>query len=235
MNKLKTIILIILLTTFSSLFLLSILGKRLSPILARYVNVEARRFASNIIGSTVNDIVAEGISEDLFKLNSSENKVEILDYNTKQVNLLLSKINKSIHQKLTNLEDGYIENMPISESFKLEKITKNGIVCRVPMGSLRKNSLFVNVGPSIPIKMSFVGQVESSLKTTIKEYGINYLAIEISVHVTVEEQVLMPTMSRKETLNIEAPLTVKIIQGKIPNYYFSSIEKSSNLNAYPVG
>lgn len=235
MNKLKTVILIILLTAFSSLFLLSILGKRLSPILARYVNVEARRFASNIIGSTVNDIVAEGISEDLFKLNSSENKVEILDYNTKQVNLLLSKINKSIHQKLTNLEDGDIENMPISESFKLEKITKNGIVCRVPMGSLRKNSLFVNVGPSIPIKMSFVGQVESSLKTTIKEYGINYLAIEISVHVTVEEQVLMPTMSRKETLNIEAPLTVKIIQGKIPNYYFSSIEKRSNLNAYPVG
>ena len=169
MNKSKTLILIILLTTIFSLFLLSVLGKRLSPILARYVNVEAKRFASNIINSTVNDILAEGISEDLFTLNRSENKVEILDYNTKQVNLLLSKINKNIHQKLTNLEDGNIRQMPISEGFKMEKITKNGIVCRVPMGSLRKNSLFINVGPSIPIKMSFIGQVESSLKTTIKE------------------------------------------------------------------
>lgn len=234
MNKSKTLILIILLTTIFSLFLLSVLGKRLSPILARYVNVEAKRFASNIINSTVNDILAEGISEDLFTLNRSENKVEILDYNTKQVNLLLSKINKNIHQKLTNLEDGNIRQMPISESFKMEKITKNGIVCRVPMGSLRKNSLFINVGPSIPIKMSFIGQVESSLKTTIKEYGINYLAIEISVHVSVEEQVVMPTMSKKENLNIEAPLTVKIIQGEIPSYYFSSLEKNSNLNTYPT-
>lgn len=233
MNKSKVIILIILLTTFFSLFLLSILGKRLSPILARYVNVEAKRFASNIINSTVNDIVSEGINEDLFKLSNSENKVEILDYNTKQVNLLLSKINKNIHKKLTNLEDGNIREMPISEGFKMEKFTKNGIVCRVPMGSLRKNSLFINVGPSIPIKMSFIGQVESSLKTTIKEYGINYLAIEISVHVSVEEQVVMPAMSKKETLSIEAPLTVKIIQGEIPNYYFSPIEKSSNLNTYP--
>lgn len=232
MNKIKILFFILISTTIISVFLLSILGKRLSPILARYVNVEAKRFASNIINTSVNDTIEEKITDDLFNLSKTEDgKIEILDYNTKKVNSILSSINTKIQKKLLNLEDGQIANMPISSGFKVEKILKNGIVCKVPMGSLRKNSLFVNVGPSIPIKMVFIGQVESSLNTKIREYGINYLVVEINVNVVVEEQIIMPAMSKRETLNLEAPLTLKIIQGEIPNYYFGSIEKNSNVNS----
>lgn len=232
MNKIKILFFILISTTIISVFLLSILGKRLSPILARYVNVEAKRFASNIINTSVNDTIEEKITDDLFNLSKTEaGKIEILDYNTKKVNSILSSINTKIQKKLLNLEDGQIANMPISSGFKVEKILKNGIVCKVPMGSLRKNSLFVNVGPSIPIKMVFIGQVESSLNTKIREYGINYLVVEINVNVVVEEQIIMPAMSKRETLNLEAPLTLKIIQGEIPNYYFGSIEKKSNVNS----
>lgn len=232
MNKIKIFFFILISTTIISVFLLSILGKRLSPILARYVNVEAKRFASNIINTSVNDTIEEKITDDLFNLSKTEDgKIEILDYNTKKVNSILSSINTKIQKKLLNLEDGQIANMPISSGFKVEKILKNGIVCKVPMGSLRKNSLFVNVGPSIPIKMVFIGQVESSLNTKIREYGINYLVVEINVNVVVEEQIIMPAMSKRETLNLEAPLTLKIIQGEIPNYYFGSIEKKSNVNS----
>lgn len=232
MNKIKILFFILISTTIISVFLLSILGKRLSPILARYVNVEAKRFASNIINTSVNDTIEEKITNDLFNLSKTEDgKIEILDYNTKKVNSILSSINTKIQKKLLNLEDGQIANMPISSGFKVEKILKNGIVCKVPMGSLRKNSLFVNVGPSIPIKMVFIGQVESSLNTKIREYGINYLVVEINVNVVVEEQIIMPAMSKRETLNLEAPLTLKIIQGEIPNYYFGSIEKKSNVNS----
>lgn len=230
MSNLKKVLAITLLSILFSFFLLSILGKRLSPILERYVNIEAKRFASNVINSTVNDILSEGIPDDLFELNKTNEKVQILNYNTKEVNKLLSKINRSIHQKLTNLEDGIVEEFAISSSFKMEKSSKNAIICKVPMGSLRKNSLFVNVGPNIPIKMSFIGQVESNLNTVIKEYGINYLAIEISIHVEVEEQIIMPATSKKEKLAIDAPLTIKIIQGEIPNYYMPPIERNSNLN-----
>lgn len=232
MNKIKILFFILISTTIISVFLLSILGKRLSPILARYVNVEAKRFASNIINTSINDTIEEKITDDLFDLSKTEDgKIEILDYNTKKVNSILSSINTKIQKKLLNLEDGQIANMPISSGFKVEKILKNGIVCKVPMGSLRKNSLFVNVGPSIPIKMVFIGQVESSLNTKIREYGINYLVVEINVNVVVEEQIIMPAMSKRETLNLEAPLTLKIIQGEIPNYYFGSIEKKSNVNS----
>lgn len=234
MNKLKILTIIVLLSIAFSFFLLRELGNAAAPVLARYVNVEAKRFVSNIVNSSVNDIVEQELTEDLFNVSINNGKVEILDYNTKKVNQLLSKINKSIHNKLTNLEDGKIEDLEISSGFKLEKKSKNGIVCKIPLGSLRKNSIFVNVGPTIPIRMSFIGQVESNLNTKIKDYGINYLVVEINVQVNIEEQIIMPAMSKKEKLTITAPITMKIIQGEIPNYYISSLEKNSNINTTPI-
>ncbi len=224
----------IFLSIIFSFFLLHELGKMADPILKRYVNVESKRFASNIINSSVNEIIEEEMTEELFKLNSNNGKVEILDYNTKKVNHILSKVNKEIHKKLTNLEDGKIKELAVASGFKMEKHSNNGVLCKIPIGSLRKNSLFVNIGPSIPIKMSFIGQVESSINTKIKDYGINYLAIEINILVVVEEQVVMPAMSRREKLTIEAPITVKIIQGEIPNYYLPPVEKNSSLNVLPL-
>lgn len=234
MSKLKFVLLMLFLSLIFSFFLLKELGNIASPILKRYVNVEAKRFASNAINSSINEIIEKEITDDLFELNTDNGKVEILDYNTKKVNALLSEVNKEIHKRLTNLEDGKIKELAISSGFKMEKYSKNGVVCRIPIGSLRENSLFTNVGPSIPIRMSFIGQVESSLNTKIKDYGINYLAIEISISVTIEEQIVMPAMSKKEKLNIEAPITIKIIQGEIPNYYLSPLEKNSNLSILPI-
>ena len=68
MSKTRLLFIILASTTIISVFLLSILGKRLSPILARYVNAEAKRFASNIVNTSVNDIVEEGITDDLFQI-----------------------------------------------------------------------------------------------------------------------------------------------------------------------
>ncbi len=77
-----------------------------------------------MINSSVNEIIEEEMTEDLFKLNSNNGKVEILDYNTKKVNHLLSKVNKEIHNRLTNLEDGKIKELAISSGFKMEKLPK---------------------------------------------------------------------------------------------------------------
>ena len=85
MSKTRLLFIILVSTTIISVFLLSILGKRLSPILARYVNVEAKRFASNIVNTSVNDIVEEGITDDLFNLSkNADGKIEMLDYDTKK-------------------------------------------------------------------------------------------------------------------------------------------------------
>lgn len=237
MSTKKSILYLFLLSIITAFFLLKYLGDKVSPIVYRYVNVEVKRFASNVVNHSINDIIAEDLDEELFYITKNEkNEVEMLDYNTKKVNEILSQITKEIQQRLINLEDGKSRYLNISDSFKASRFSKikNGILCEIPSGSLKNNSLFVNIGPTIPIKMIFLGQVQTSLKTKITNYGINNLVIETIVHVEVEEQVSMPAMSKKSTIKIDAPLTMKIIQGVVPDYYSNGINTNSSEYSLPI-
>ena len=174
------------------------------------------------------------MEEKLFIIIKNEkDEVEMIDYNTKEVNKILSKITQEIQKRLMKLEDGDLNGLKIVDSFKL-KNNKNGVICKVPMGSLRGNTLLVNLGPIIPIRLSFVGQVQSNINTKITSYGINNLVLQINVEAEVEQYITMPIMTKKKTLKIKAPLTIKIIQGTVPNYYLAGIEKNSNSIATPI-
>ena len=75
--------------------------------------------------------------------------------------------------------------------------------------------------------MNFIGQINSNIKTKIKEYGINSLSIELFVESEIKARAIMPISTKNEIIKIEAPITIQIIQGKIPSYYFDNIEKNS--------
>jgi len=231
MKKLIPALWVLITTVFASFFLLFILSKRLNPLLYKYVNVEAKRFTSNIINSSVNEIIYNSMDEDLFELKKNgQDEIEVLDYNTKKVNILLKQITNAIQEKLLSLEEGDIQPLDISSNFKKGrfKSIKNGVLCEIPIGSLGENSFFNNLGPTIPIRLSFVGQVQANLNTKVTSYGINNLVIEVSIHVSVEEEIVMPIMSKEAIFEVDAPLTIKIIQGTVPNYYLSGIEANSN-------
>lgn len=237
MNKLKYILWLLITTTVFSFFLLEIVGRKLNPILSRYVNIEANRFANNVVNSAVNEIIVQNYDDDLFEMKqNSKGEIEMLDYNTKKVNKLLLEITNKIQRKLTDLEEGKIAELEISNNFKLKDFTKikDGVLCEVPIGVLNGNTLFANFGPNIPIKMSFIGQVQSNLETKINSYGINNIVIETNVVVEVEEQITMPTTSEKSLLKIKAPLTIKIVKGTVPDYYASNFERSSNAISLPL-
>lgn len=237
MNKIKCLFWLSMLSVGLSFFLLQVIGQRLTPILSRYVNIEANRFANNIVNSIVNEIIIDNYEENLFEISqNASGEIEMLDYNTKKVNKLLLEINEVVQQKLINLEEGKIEELEISNNFKLTNLkkTKNGVLCEIPLGTLKGNTLFANIGPNIPIRLSFIGQVQSNLETKITSYGINNIVIETNVIVEVEERITMPTTSENSVVIIKAPLTVKIIKGTVPNYYTGVYEKKSNTISLPL-
>lgn len=237
MNKIKCLFWLTMLSVGLSFFLLQVIGQRLTPILSRYVNIEANRFANNIVNSIVNEIIIDNYEENLFEISqNASGEIEMLDYNTKKVNKLLLEINEVVQQKLINLEEGKIEELEISNNFKLTNLkkTKNGVLCEIPLGTLKGNTLFANIGPNIPIRLSFIGQVQSNLETKITSYGINNIVIETNVIVEVEERITMPTTSENSVVIIKAPLTVKIIKGTVPNYYTGVYEKKSNTISLPL-
>lgn len=237
MKRIKYIGLVLLSNIVFSFFLLDLIGKKLNPILSKYVNIEAERFANNIVNSTVNETIVKYHEKDLFIIAKDKNdEITTLDYDTKKVNQLLVEITNEIQEKLIDLEEGKIKDLEISSNFQLKNIStiKNGVLCEIPMGAIKGNTLFANIGPNIPIKLSFIGQVQSNLDTKITSYGINNIVIETNIVIEIEEQITMPTTSEKSIVKIKAPLSIKIIKGKVPNYYASNIGKQSEIISVPL-
>lgn len=230
MNVWKKLVISFFIAIFVSLFFLFFLGKRVNPILVNYFSEEVERVTSNVVDSAVNDVLTQEISESLFSITrNDENEVEMIDYNTKKVNSLLKDINQVIYSKLYDLEEGNIDEFFLSSSLSgmSYQFIDSGIVCEVPLGALTGNGFVANLGPVIPIKMSFLGQVSSHLKTKVTSYGINNLLLEVYVEVEIKEKISLPKSSDVVTIKVEAPLSIKVISGVVPNYYGGIIDKNS--------
>ena len=59
-------------------------------------------------------------------------------------------------------------------------------------------------------------------------YGINNSLIEVNIKINTTIRMILPTTSKKHKISVVVPLTVKIIQGPIPEYYFGSLNKNNN-------
>lgn len=232
MTKSKQFIIIITIAVISSLVLIGYTGKKLNKQLYKYVNVESKRIVSNVVNYSINEIIAENMLEDLFEITKNDRgEIEILDYNTKEVNNLLKIVNQTIQKELINLEEGKVTDYVIAETFKKGKFknVKSGIICEIPLGVLKNNAFYSNFGPNIPIRMSFLGSINSYINTKITSYGLNSLVLEVNLYVEIEERITMPTSSKISTLKIKSPLTLKVLQGIIPEYYYTKgLEKTSN-------
>lgn len=230
MKKTKIILWTIILAIIASTLYINYIGKVFNPVLYKYVNKEVKRFITNVVNTSVNDIISNYSTDEMFIIRKNDKQeIETIDLNTKKINIILKEINHEILTKIQKLEMGDIEDLQVSNIFKEGKYKKikRGVLCELPLNILRKNITLSNIGPTVPIKLSFSGNVKTKTKTTTKNYGINNIVVEVIVEVEINEQVTMPTSSKETTLLIEAPLVLKIVQGKVPEYYETDINGNS--------
>ncbi len=232
MKIIKKTIIMLFIAWGSALIIINSIGKKLNSSLLNYVNIESKRIASNVVNSIVNETIATKADDDLFEITkNTRGEIELLDYKTKEVNNLLKLTTENILKTLQQLENGTITTPYLSSQFKKGRFSnaKSGIICEVPIGTTKQNVLYANFGPYIPIRMSFLGSVNSYITSNIKSYGFNSVFIEVFIHVEIEELITLPTTSQISKINIQAPITMKIIQGVIPEYYYTKgLEKISN-------
>ncbi|HIT36942.1 MAG TPA: sporulation protein YunB [Candidatus Onthousia faecipullorum] len=233
MNKKKLYIFLslLILSFFTALYLTSIAGKKLEPIIINYATVETERIANVILNDVVN-IDENLLDEELFEISRDNNgNIELINFDTKTTNKLLKEINDKAMKRLTALEKGDTTDLELSDSLKGTRLTflDDGVVCDIPIGSLFHNGLIVNLTTSIPIRFSFIGTVSSNIVTDVKEYGFNNALIEVGIEVTIKEKITMPHSTESIPITTKVNLTTQIIQGDIPNYYNGSFATSSQV------
>ena len=237
MKKLKLILEIVFLAFLISVVFVLCIGKKLNPTIRNYSTVEAKRFGTFIINYSLDKDFLKSLNGDIFETtNNNKGEIQMIDFKTKEVNEVLEKAAAKVQKQLIELENGNIDNMNIADTFKglrYEKI-KNGVVCELPMGVVFSNVLFSNSGPIIPIKFNFIGQVLTNLNTKVETYGINSVYIEVKLHIEITELITMPLKTEEVKIETDVPLTIKVIQGSIPNYYQQQLQKDSSIFTLPI-
>ena len=158
---------------------------------------------------------------------NSKDEIQMIDFNSMEVNKLLISVTEEVLSDLKNLEKG-------SNDISFEKIKyENKVFYEIPLGALSKNIFLANLGPKLPIKLSIIGDVMSNIKTEVKEYGINNALIEVFINVTVSEKVVMPFISETMDVSVDVPVSLKLIHGNIPQYYGGIFSKNSSILSIP--
>lgn len=226
----KKILIIFLVINSLPCFILWFANKQLLPLLLNYSQVEIEKIINIAINnSTKQEYINKLDSNSLFDISQNNNgDIRYINYNSIIVNEFLDKITNNIQEDLVRVSNGDMSTINGYKSYS------NGIVYRISLGVLTNNMLLSNIGPEIPIKLKLVGYINSNVNVSVKEYGINNAIVELYVKVDVKARVVLPFASQEVLVTNMIPISFKIIQGTVPEYYQNGISSNSNLFSLPM-
>lgn len=219
-------------------FSLKFINMKVNPILLDYAELESRKLASIIINNAVSKNVTQNIDiDELFLITKDSNgDIKTIDFNPITVNKILTQTTNSVQVNLKYIEQGKVELLDLATNslidYDIDKL-KQGIIYEIPTGVIFGNSFLANIGPTIPVKFSLVGDIIGYVSTKITDYGINNALIEINIVLELSEQVILPFVTNKIKIETSIPVALKLVQGSIPKYYLNGIQNSPSF-ALPI-
>ncbi len=224
-SKLNLIVIIIILLFVFVVYAFVHINKIISPIILDYAEIETKKLSSIIINQSITkDMLAE--LSDLYIISKdSQGNVTTIDFDPIVVNKFILDVVSKVQYNLKQIEDGKVENLKLNDSsIKYDNDNfKEGIFFEIPMKSVFNNSLLANLGPKVPVRINLIGEVLSEMETKVTNYGINNALLETSLKLKLTEKMILPISSKVIEIETNIPLSVKMIQGNIPDYYFNGI------------
>lgn len=211
------IIIICIIITFTYI-LLSLINEKIMPHIEYIVNTAVNKSIHNDFyymfdEKTLGDV---NLTDIIHLTKNEEGEILTIDYRYDIAYEYLSKSMNSFYEKVSETE------LEIS-TFK----TINNTIF-IPLGTIKSNNiLFHSMGFKIPIKVELLNDVSMKFKTKISEYGLNNLLVELYIVVKTSNYLFSPNNYYNFDEENELLIASKIVVGKIPLYYGTSIEKSS--------
>lgn len=238
-SKAKLFVFILLGLIICVWFSLRFMNAKVNPVLLDYAELESRKLASIVINNAIAKNVTENIDiDELFIITrDSENEIKTIDFNPITVNKILTKVTNSVQTNLRYIEEGKVDLIDLNNNelidYDIDKL-KEGIIYEIPSGVIFGNSFLANIGPKIPVKFSLVGDIISYINTSVTDYGINNAVVQINICLELKEQVILPFITNKITIETSIPVAIKLVQGTVPNYYLNGINQNSASLTLPI-
>ena len=225
-NKIFILTIIVIVISY---FIIKIFDNRVKPILLSYAEAETRKLTTLVINKAVTKQIALNMDPDnLYEIEiNNNNEINIVSYNSVVVTKILNSITNLVQLNLKAIEEGNVDLLELPDNYNTDNL-KEGIIYEIPFGAITNISFLSNLGPKIPVKLHLIGDVTSGIRSDLKEYGINNALLEIGVNIEVTCRINMPFISKQITVSNTVPIVIKLIQGKVPEYYFNGFTSSNN-------
>lgn len=175
--------------------------KSSSPIFEQLCLDKAKSIATIISNEETTKIMAKYEYEDIITIHKDKNEnIAMIEANIVVINKIISDIAVNIQNKINQNEDNKV---------------------KLKIGSFTGSKLLASSGPSIPIKITTIGNVETSYRSEFSENGVNQTLHRIYVDIDCNVSILTPYKTITENIKNQVILAENIIAGGIPETYYN--------------
>lgn len=227
MKKIKNrnkFMLVAVIVVIIDIIIFNTLGKKLGESVSFLTKLKLDEITKYYMNDTIKKYLNVD-SNDYIKVNLVNNNIVSVDIDNVMCNKLLNNIIADLESNVKELEKGKINNYHNLEIIKGE----DGIIMFMPVGVSLGNSLFSGLGPKIPVKVSFLENIDAYVDVVVNNYGINNSLIKLYINIDIEEVLEMPTKNRFSNVKYKFLISSKLINGEVPSVLGGTINKSSNL------
>lgn len=219
-NTLITKLLITIFLSFTiSIFVVKYYSNKITPLLLNYAEIKTKEITLKIMNKSLSEELSKGFPNDIIKITrNNDNNIEMINYNTEKLTKFLGGISTNIEKNLDILESGNIKDLNISTE-EVNSSYGKGLIYNIPLGHATNNIFLSGLGPKIPLKLKINNTMTTGVKTDIKDYGINNALIELDLTIDANIQIILPFASKITKTTFTTPLSINMINGKIPSYY----------------
>ncbi len=230
--KRSTYLVLILLLIFSLSFLMiRYFNKKITPKMLDIMETKLTKLSNDVIMDSFNNKLLDSHDiKDILKITKNKNEEIIaVDFDLEKAYQVSLDLTKNIKQKLKKLPNTKIDN-----EYLLKAQGPNSYIVFLPVGLASNNSYLANLGPKIPVRVTFIGNLLTGLKTKVKDYGINSALIEVYIKIAFSEEIIIPYASKKININNQILLSSQIVEGIVPSIYNGLLENNSSLINVPL-
>ena len=178
-----------------------IIERNLTQVVLSLAQAQARAMAVKVLNQSAEELLASGgvTYDSLMKVvTDGQEQVRLIQANTPEMNRLASKVSLLAQEKL---------------------LEKGDQAVKVPLGSAFGMTLFAGAGPKLSVRVLPVGSVHAEFHTDFQTAGINQTRHRVSLVLTAQVQLVLPTGSKRVEVSTQVAMAESIIVGEVPDTF----------------
>lgn len=187
----------------------------LTRVVLSLAQAQARAMAVRILNESAAELLSSGAVtyDSLMRVTEdNEGQVRLIQANTPEMNRLAAQVSLLAQSKLQETRDQAV---------------------RVPLGSAMGLTLLAGAGPRIEVRILPVGSVHADFKTDFQTAGINQTRHRVSLVLTAQVQLVIPTGAQTVEATTQVAMAESIIVGEVPETFTDVGDDTNMLDLVP--